>query len=296
MPATEINGLRIGTPVRLKNPPEGCSDLATIAGPATEHFGLKLSDGRTYNADINDFTVIQNTESHFGGCPECGDLTMMRDVGRNHFACCDQHKTYWWVGRNLFSTWHAQTEQQAQAHTRLLDTYREVKPLPQESEMAAAEHRPINVELTITNTLTRWPCSVCSGCTEKVQVLAEAGTTGIRVCETCLEAGNIDERLERHAKSLEEGAAKTRALIGRLRVPTFAQWRNYSERVEVADYARYCMGNAHGDFSDVATSIFDLVLTDDPLFAKWRASYVEDRESKATSSPAGQCDLSDLPF
>jgi hypothetical protein len=41
---------------------------------------------------------------------------------------------------------------------------------------------PIKVELVWTNVVTRWPCTICGGSTEKVSVLAE-GPGGIRVCE-----------------------------------------------------------------------------------------------------------------
>src|SRR5579884_2339368 len=113
----------------------------------------------------------------------------------------------------------------------------------------------VQIELVPTNFRTRWPCTICGGCTEKVAVLAEGvlpnGAMGpdanpanpvaqimrrmdapqslgtvIRVCETCLEAGNIDERLARHVDRLESEARELRALIGRLRVPSYEQWKN----------------------------------------------------------------------
>ena len=54
----------------------------------------------------------------------------------------------------------------------------------------------------------------------------------IRVCETCLAAGNIDDRLAEHACELEAEAAALRKLIGRLRVPTYAQWQAQGDRLE----------------------------------------------------------------
>ncbi len=94
---------------------------------------------------------------------------------------------------------------------------------------------PISIEMVETNFFTRWPCTVCGGCTEKVAILAE-GTQQfsddgevrtVRVCETCLEGGDglgIDARLELRARGLKGQAALTRSLIGRLNVPTFAEW------------------------------------------------------------------------
>jgi hypothetical protein len=114
----------------------------------------------------------------------------------------------------------------------------------------------IDIKLVETNFLTRWPCTICGGCTEKVSVLAEGGLpddaklpsadpsnpvavfmrpapdTIIRVCETCLEAGKIDERLAQHASELEAQARAVHSLIGRLRVPSYEQWRAEIDRVE----------------------------------------------------------------
>jgi hypothetical protein len=94
---------------------------------------------------------------------------------------------------------------------------------------------PINVELTRTNFFTRRPCTVCGGCTEKVDVLAEGH--GVRVCESCLRDGDIDGRLERHAAQLEADAKQIRGLIGRLRTPTYQAWLAEMDLCE-AEYRR----------------------------------------------------------
>jgi aconitase B len=85
----------------------------------------------------------------------------------------------------------------------------------------------------------RLSCHVCGGCTEKGDVLAEGrdddGDT-IRVCETCLKAGDIDARLEQHAKNLVLGACayaeEIRALIGRLQVPTYQEYQDKIKQLE----------------------------------------------------------------
>ena len=84
----------------------------------------------------------------------------------------------------------------------------------------------ITIELVETNFFTRWPCTVCGGCTEKVAMLAEGQDEHgkIRVCENCLENGDIDEHLAKHADTLGAQAELVRKLIGRLKVPTFAEW------------------------------------------------------------------------
>ncbi len=90
----------------------------------------------------------------------------------------------------------------------------------------------ITINLVDTNFFTRYPCTVCGGCTDKVGILAEGiqplSDDGeyrkIRVCERCLEAGDIDSQLEQHARQLEAEAGLLREMIGRLKVPTFAEW------------------------------------------------------------------------
>ena len=89
----------------------------------------------------------------------------------------------------------------------------------------------IEIELVEAFGLRRRPCTVCGGYTEKVPILAES-KTGERVCESCLEAGNIDERLEQHARALDEAAVRVRSLIGRLSVPTYAEWQARYEQYE----------------------------------------------------------------
>ncbi len=95
----------------------------------------------------------------------------------------------------------------------------------------------IKIELTETNFFTRRPCTVCGGCTGKVSTLAQSdpkteGEAVVRVCETCLQRGGIDDKLEEHAQSLEAFAAYVRSLRGRLDVPSFSEWEAKVEEVE----------------------------------------------------------------
>ena len=102
----------------------------------------------------------------------------------------------------------------------------------------------IEIKLRETNFFTRYPCTVCGGCTEKVAILAEGTqqlsddgeSRRVRVCETCLEGGDglgIDDRLDLHARALEGDAALIRGMIGRLKVPTFAEWSKAEREHEV---------------------------------------------------------------
>jgi hypothetical protein len=63
-------------------------------------------------------------------------------------------------------------------------------------------------------------------------VLNESPDGTIIVCEHCLKAGHIDERLSMHAQRLEEQAQKIRSLIGRLKVPSYGEWLVEEQRVD----------------------------------------------------------------
>jgi hypothetical protein len=56
----------------------------------------------------------------------------------------------------------------------------------------------------------------------------------VRACTRCLQAGNIDARLEKRAQMYEALAADTRALIGALILPSYEEWK---ARTEEADRA-----------------------------------------------------------
>ena len=82
--------------------------------------------------------------------------------------------------------------------------------------------------------VTRWPCAVCGGRTEKVFVLTEYaspphGEAAFRICEQCLK-GDIDERLKKQADTLEGMAQLLRSLVGRLKVPTYEEWEAEEQR------------------------------------------------------------------
>jgi hypothetical protein len=70
-------------------------------------------------------------------CPECAANRCVPaagypfvNIGSNHWCYCQVHRTMWWIGANLFSSWKEQTEaQQRQIYADLeLETFREVDP------------------------------------------------------------------------------------------------------------------------------------------------------------------------
>ena len=65
----------------------------------------------------------------FGGCPECGCVANIWNVGRAHWAVCHRHKVKWYIGENLFSNWRTETEEDWLTNEYRLDHYREVEPL-----------------------------------------------------------------------------------------------------------------------------------------------------------------------
>jgi hypothetical protein len=97
-------------------------------------------------------------------------------------------------------------------------------------------HNVIEIKMVDTY-YTRWPCAVCGGWTEKYAVVArgedEQGRT-IDVCETCLAAGDIDDRLRQHVATMRADADLVETLIGRLKVPTIAEWRAAGDEAEAA--------------------------------------------------------------
>ena len=104
------------------------------------------------------------------------------------------------------------------------------------------ENQKIVFELVETNYLTRWPCHICGGNTEKEPVLCEVleGTNkGLRVCESCLKHRDFDNNLERFAEMLERHAQEIRALIGRVEAPSYEEWetaiQKHNERMETAN-------------------------------------------------------------
>jgi hypothetical protein len=139
----------------------------------------------------------------------------------------------------------------------------------------------IDVKLTITNTPARLPCYVCGGCTEAVRVLAEAtdenGAITFRVCESCLKDGDIDARLAAHAAEHEAEAARVRALIARVKAPTYAQWQAMSERDFVAHYAAKAVPVVtFAEWSPEERDCeYERVMSDDAAFALWRARLAE---------------------
>lgn len=71
------------------------------------------------------------TDHYDGGCPVCGGVDGMANVGRTHWYYCLEHKKKWSPGANLYSGWRNQSEEeQRRIYDEIgLSGFEEVVPL-----------------------------------------------------------------------------------------------------------------------------------------------------------------------
>ncbi len=79
------------------------------------------------------------TDEYFGGCPKCGKTDGYVNVGRNHWNLCDEHKTKWPIGANLFSSWKEETEAHWRRNANLLEGYTQVEPISADPKLFEPE-------------------------------------------------------------------------------------------------------------------------------------------------------------
>jgi hypothetical protein len=72
--------------------------------------------------------LITEVEHYFGACPECHSDGEMLNIGRGHWFVCDEHRTRWFIGSNLFSSWRDEDETIWRANHERLKDYRDVDP------------------------------------------------------------------------------------------------------------------------------------------------------------------------
>lgn len=71
------------------------------------------------------------TDEYFGGCPECGKNDGCLNLRRDHWFVCDEHRTAWFVGSNLFSGWREESEDDWKRNAAKLNGYLVVEPIHQ---------------------------------------------------------------------------------------------------------------------------------------------------------------------
>jgi hypothetical protein len=65
---------------------------------------------------------------YFGGCPLCGRTDGYINMAA-HWFVCDNHRTRWFIGTNLFSSWKNETEADWERGRQKLESYAEVEPI-----------------------------------------------------------------------------------------------------------------------------------------------------------------------
>jgi hypothetical protein len=73
------------------------------------------------------FRVPDANAEVFGGCPSCGCVDNIWNIGRDHWAVCHLHKTKWYIGSNLFSNWRRESEEDWLSNEYRLRHYRSVE-------------------------------------------------------------------------------------------------------------------------------------------------------------------------
>ena len=66
-------------------------------------------------------------DNYFGNCTVCNGPGVCRNIGRDHYFCCDAHQVFWHVGNNLFSSWQNETEEDWALNRKVLSEYREIE-------------------------------------------------------------------------------------------------------------------------------------------------------------------------
>ena len=137
------------------------------------------------------------TDEYFGGCPKCGKTDGYVNVGRNHWNLCDEHKTKWPIGANLFSSWKEETEAHWRRNANLLEGYTQVEPISADPKLFEPE-RP----------KCRW--QVLAARTRSGAVLVAGGARGL-ADEAAVPRARRER--DRHASALGFGRWRVRRAV-----------------------------------------------------------------------------------
>ena len=88
-----------------------------------------VTTARLCQSCLDAFTAQNRVRSdpYFGLCECERPASRYVNVNRNHFMLCDDCRTYWCAGSNLFSSWRDETKEEWARNAALLQTYREIK-------------------------------------------------------------------------------------------------------------------------------------------------------------------------
>ena len=67
--------------------------------------------------------------ARFGRCPNCGGATAVLNIGKSHWAYCDEHRSKWFVGCSLLARPRGEGPREWLANSQRLASFREVAPL-----------------------------------------------------------------------------------------------------------------------------------------------------------------------
>ena len=134
-----LTELLVGMSAELPRHAELSTELRALDALRTLQFAHDVErgpdDGFALGAQIvNDAPLRDPTLGElfpFGMCPECAaeDIDaapgpLFLNVYKDRFAVCRTHQCYWTVGRNLFSSWKHETEQDWERNALELERYR----------------------------------------------------------------------------------------------------------------------------------------------------------------------------
>jgi hypothetical protein len=85
---------------------------------------------KTRVAELETELQMQRWDDYFGLCPHCHQNDGYLSIGRDHWFFCDKHRTTWWGGSNMLSSWREETEQEQREkfEAKMFDTYKKVEP------------------------------------------------------------------------------------------------------------------------------------------------------------------------
>ena len=70
---------------------------------------------------------MEQKENETGVCPECLSNDGCLNIESNHYCVCHEHRVYWFVGSNLFSSWKSESWMDWIKNNRILNSYKEIQ-------------------------------------------------------------------------------------------------------------------------------------------------------------------------
>ena len=90
--------------------------------------------------------ALTEIDDRWGLCPACvkaGEYRtqqLWRNLGKDHYVCCDIHNCCWLVGTNIFSSWQHEPEEVRRKNAAKLGAMRRVTPFFKVAEASKGRH------------------------------------------------------------------------------------------------------------------------------------------------------------